>query len=390
MPAIREYIEMLQPDPWREQVGFSADIVAANEMLLNPARSDDERLATINGWMHRNQPCLFGRMAAKLNLISYCILTEGDLLLPDEAIHQKIQDARTRWTRAGFLGQSRALVILAISRRIACAIPDDNVKALALRLASMYLLTDVMPDQVFHDRIWLEVPHQNRTTWEWYAGVNYFSTQGDKRWWHDHRIPAGMGFSVNSVGHLVKSGQLARALSSLSEAMGIDDEALQPHNLTSLTTALELAMKTIANASDATSGKATRLIDLPTDENGKPTSTCPVAISANLQMKDYRQYVGHYHTDFTIPSEYFQQAVARPANVPTHLLDFTYLYKKDIENPAHDTMGTGRAIRQDDLDHALATTGRAQRVIPRETLIANHERLIRALATSNSYPIAGH
>ena len=59
-------------------------------------------------------------------------------------------------------------------------------------------------------------------TWEWLAGVNYFCAQGDRRWWHDHRIPGGMALSVNSVGHLAKAGKISEALASLNKELGVD------------------------------------------------------------------------------------------------------------------------------------------------------------------------
>src|SRR6266498_3609476 len=94
----------------------------------------------------------------------------------------------------------------------------------ALRLCSLYLLQDIVPDQIFHDELWLEKPGRDGTTWQWLAGVNYFCAQGDKRWWEDHRIPGGMAFSVNSVGHMVKSGILAKGMLALEAALAAPPE----------------------------------------------------------------------------------------------------------------------------------------------------------------------
>jgi hypothetical protein len=80
-----------------------------------------------------------------------------------------------------------------------------GVKELALRLCSLYLLEEVAPDRIFLDEIWLEKPGRDATTWRWHAGVNSFRAQGDGRWWQDHLMPGGIAFSVNSVGHMVKS-----------------------------------------------------------------------------------------------------------------------------------------------------------------------------------------
>ena len=381
MPEIRELITSLKPDPWREQAGFTAEVAAANELLFDPAATRDATADVLNAWIHRHQPCLFGRMAAKVGLLSYCILTEADLSRPDEEIGRLIQDARTAWTREGFRGRKSAFVILAISRRLAFAIPDENVKELALRLASLYLLTDVTPDHIFHDRIFLEIPGQNQTAWEWHAGVNYFSAQADKRWWQDHRIPGGMAFSVNSVGHMVKSGLMARAFADFTKTMGAPDEEHTQHKLFAQGTAIELAMRTIGNASEAVSGKATKLLDLPLNDNGQPASRCPVELSDDLRKRDFSQYLGHYHTDFTVPSEYFRPEVERPAELQPHVLDFTYLYKEGPDNPDHETMFRGRQIRADEgLAEQSAILGRERRMFGRETAIAENDRLQRALA----------
>ena len=70
--------------------------------------------------------------------------------------------------------------------------------------------------ECYLERVQLEQPDKQHRTWECPASVNYFSAQGDKRWWQDHRFPAGLAFSVNSVGHMVKSGKLNEAMRSRS------------------------------------------------------------------------------------------------------------------------------------------------------------------------------
>jgi hypothetical protein len=79
-------------------------------------------------------------------------------------------------------------------------------------------------DYAHLEQIYLQKPDARMTTWKWFAGVNYFCAQGDKRWWQDHRIPGGMAFSVNSVGHLVKSGMIAKAMNELDGLTGAPGE----------------------------------------------------------------------------------------------------------------------------------------------------------------------
>jgi len=219
---------------------------------------------------------------------------------------------------------------------------------LAVRICSLYLVEEgaIEPDKIYSDEVFLEKPGLRRTTWKWKAGVNYFSSQGDKRWWHDHRIPGGFAFSVNSVGHMVKSGMLAKAFETLDSIVGGAPEDLVSSPVDSLEKALELAMRTIDLAADAVSGKATELLPLPGHTEQLPLP-CPVKLPPLLQHKNYCEYSGFYHTDFTLPSNYFRADVRRPEGFQRYSLDFTYLFDNAPGNEDFRTMGTGRPIRAD-------------------------------------------
>lgn len=383
--TLLELLFRMEPDPWREQVGFSPEMAAAHERLFVPSFCEQDAIDVLNDWIYRNQPCLFGRMAAKCSFLSYCILTEKDLEQGDEAIRDKIQAARTGWTCEAFNGRKNGLIIAVVSPRVSIALPDESVKRFALRLAFLHLLEEIQPDQAFLDRIWLEKPGPAQATWEWDAGVNYFCAQGDKRWWQDHRIPGGMALSVNSVGHMVKSGILAKSMQALNDAMDTTEEDWSKVNLNSLEKALELAMRTIANASSAVSGPATQLADIPTDASGAPLVPCPTELPAALARKNYCEYLGHYHTDYTIPSEYFLPDVQRPEHLRKHVLDFTYLFHRDLENPDHERMGRGRRIRADEVMLAEGLRSkRLSRAVPKEVMISECSRLIDALETQSA------
>jgi hypothetical protein len=73
-----------------------------------------------------------------------------------------------------------------------------------------------------------------------------------------------------------------------------------------------------------------------------------------LADKNYCEYTGKYHTDITIPSEYFRADVLRPDGLPTHELDFTYLFDKSLDNPDFDRMGHGVPIRETDTPEQAA------------------------------------
>src|SRR5574341_278207 len=260
-PSISRLLEQLKPDPWRAAVGFSEDIATANARLFSQQTSESDKIAILSDWLKKNQPCVFGRIAAKFGFVRYCILTENDLALADDFIEEKIQQGRLQWIRDGYDGQASNFIVLALSSAIASATPDKTVAKLAQKLCSLYLRLDTQFDFIHHDHIFLEKPGPSRTTWRWLAGVNYFCSQGDNRWWHDHRIPGGMAFSVNSVGHFVKSEKVAHLMRLLNEELEIgEDETWKDSKVDSLGKALVLAMQTISNASDSVSGKATQLL----------------------------------------------------------------------------------------------------------------------------------
>jgi hypothetical protein len=367
----------LEPDEWREREPFSEDLHGPLRIVCAEGSPRAERLSAINAWMARRQPCLFGRIAAKSNAITYGLLSESDLRGSDGDIRELIESARLEWTQRGFAGRSSGFVILVASETLARARPSEAVKRIALRLATLYLEREVQSDTIELEEIWLE--KLGAEAWKWPAGVNYFSAQGDRRWWHDHRIPAGMAFSVNSVGHMVKAG-LLRSLGDL-DASELDGEKLHQTQIDSLEKALEMAMRTIHNAADAVSGKATFLVDTILGE-GRPR--CPVDLPRPIQGKDTCEYRGWYHTDYTVPSEYFLEQPDRQKSVQLHNLDFTYLFDDRLDNPDYRLTGKGRRIRAAEMNAAgvsavAVETQKRRRGIPETTRIEDSPRLRRAL-----------
>lgn len=349
MTSISSIIENLVADPWREKEGFSSDIAKASADMFDPVKSDAEIAQVLAQWLEKNQPCLFGRMAAgALNLISYCILTERDLVKSDAAIREKIQKYRLLWKREAFLGRRSAFIILAVSPRILNATPDKTLMALAQRLGFLYLRETIEPDTIYHERLTLEIPAEQTpdkqsACYEWRVGSNVFAAQGDKRWWLDHRIPGGLGFSMNSVGHMARSGALRKMFTQSDDPatptkgkMGID----------SLEAALKFAMMTINGAQPTISGPATCLRKLPPDEYQQLNPKCPFSqMPPKLQSMDYTTYLGWYHTDAVVPSDYFRPDVERPKDVAQKELNFTYLFDDSIENSDFENMGLGGQIR---------------------------------------------
>src|SRR6185437_4477065 len=112
----------------------------------------------INNWIAQFQPCLFGRIAARLGLISYCILSENDLEQSDEVIRDKIQQSRLEWLQNGLRGEKSAFVIVALTRSFTNAQPDEIMKQTAQRLCELYLLQPIDVDQIYLDALELEIP----------------------------------------------------------------------------------------------------------------------------------------------------------------------------------------------------------------------------------------
>lgn len=384
---IAQQLSQLEPDDWRQKVGFSPDIEAANQKLSAPDITEAASVEVLSKWLQGYQPCLFGRIAAKHGVISYCILSETDLRQSDEFIQEKIQTARLAWTREGFEGRKSGFIILAISPLIAYAQPSPAMRELARRLCHLYLETEIKMDHIHLDEIYLQKPGSRLTTWKWQTGVNYFCAQGDGRWWQDHRIPGGMAFSVNSIGHLVKSGIIANAMKELDALTGAPDEIYPVSKVGSLEQALELAMRTIGMASEAVSGRATELLPLPPDCDELPVPKCPVKLSKLVMDKNHCEYRGWYHTDYTLPSEYFQADIERPADLKGHSLDFTYLFHRSLDNPDFKLMGEGHQIRDGITNEQRGRTFHELNDLKlkksvgdeEEVLINSQERLVRSV-----------
>src|ERR1700730_3137855 len=377
---LNDLLAAMEPDPWRRDHAFSSEVGVATRDLLS-AQSDEERSRTLSQWLQKYQPCLFGRLAAKRALLTYCFLTEADFANGDQFVRDKIQSARLDWTRAGYEGRNSGFVLLVVSERLASALPNATVAEFARRLCSLYLVREIQMDQVFHDEIFLEKPGSPRTTWKWLVGANYFSAHADGRWWNDHRIPGGAGFSMNSVGHMVKSELLSRGLQALDEMIGEQVSGRTELKVESLGTALEFLMRTIAMAAETLSGKATELLPIG------DLSSCPFPLPQQLRDKNYREYGGYYHTDFTLPSEYFRDDVSRPMNISQYTLDFTYLFENTVENPDHQMMGLGRRIRE-----VGGPLGKFGGTMPREVAIGDEPLLRSALgeqAGSRTSPTQG-
>lgn len=369
MTSIQDLYGKLAEDPWRAQNAFSPEVQTANDAMLNPSASDKDIETVLSGWLQEHQPCLFGILAARKGAEHFCIIGDPDLARGDDHVRDKIQAARLSWRRRAVRGLSSGFVIAVVTPALTTAAPNDDLLAFARRICSHYLMTDVEVDKICLDDVFLEVSGREQHLLQWRVGVNFFGAQGDGRWWHDHRIPGGIAFSMNSVGHMVKSHILGDAVSQYLKTLDLkEDDEWQPTKVDSLEQALDYAMRTIGRAApNAPSGPATSLVPATKEPRDPP---CPIKLTGRLRGKDHCRYTGWYHTDVTLPSEYFRANVERPRDISARSLDFTYLFDDRLDNPDHHTTMLGVQVRNDeesrlDLARQRSLKGTA-RVLTRE------------------------
>jgi hypothetical protein len=323
--SLDEILDELAPDALRGEVPFSPDMMACHDALFAPGVSRGEMADVVRRWLRKEQPCLFGRMAAG-DRVTYCVLTEADLARGDAHVAQVIREHRIVWRDRARGGSQHGFVILVVSRRVAEAEPGDVLRILAARVCRLYLGVDTM-DEIHFDELFFA--SRDAEALRWPVGVNFFAAAGDRRWWHDHRIPGGIALSMNSVGHM------ARCLAASTTSRDPRDRLVN--------WALPTAMQTIDLPMPHGLARGTRLVphgQCPRDAAGPQ---CPFELTGGKQQHlagfSWNGYWGGYHTDITLPTEYFDRRVERPAGLAEHDLDFTYLHLEGDDDYAAMGMG---------------------------------------------------
>jgi hypothetical protein len=337
--TLDELLGTLPEDAWRRANPFSEQMADCHARLFDVTTSRQEKADALIQWLgSKAQPCLFGRMAAKKNWLSVCILTEGDFIKGDDHVRQIVQESRRTWKQEALSGKRHGFVILAVSRKLAFGEPGGVLKRIALRLCDLYLSQTGLND-IFHDSLDLRIEQgASEKIRRWKVGVNFFAAQADGRWWHDHRIPGGMAFSMNSVGHMARKlvEEAIRVNPRLAERVA----RLPVEQLESW--ALPLAMRTIATASR---GKIPGTWLIPREAasaGGSQTESERQKALNDLTPYNEDRYQGKYHTDQTIPAEYFDPSPDRPLGLVDHDLYFTYLHR--ASDPDYASMGLGQEI----------------------------------------------
>lgn len=314
---IRDLYGRLQEDNFRKSTDFTEEMELAQKVLFSTySRFVDQRDIT-SWWIQRHQSCIFGQIAAAKGLIHYCFITDQDLQRSDQFIGQKIADALLQWKRrsyrptANFSVPAHGFMLMVVSEHVARAAPDNCLLDFANEFLRLLSLDGTGP--VHWQNLYLKEPESDSCL-KFTFTIDYFGAQGDGRWWRDHRVPGGIAFSANSVGHMIwyegwYNGRPKKA-----------------------DWALRLAMETIADSAKTEFGRATWLKSLAKD--GKPVVERlaspfpqPDAVSVKIRGHDWTRYAGFLHTDHSIRPEFFQLS-ASPGGLDfsAHQQDFTYLY----------------------------------------------------------------
>jgi hypothetical protein len=317
--VLQSLLSTLDGDPFRKKRPFSADLITAHQVLLNPHSKPNELNESLRLWLRYKQPCLFGRMAAEDGLF-ICFLTDKDLRKSDSHVRHTIRDARRRWRRRAWRGGKESGFLLAVlSSEIAFANPDRELQKLAHHiqdLAGWPARDDVEGNQIVDEWVYLQNP-KTKSSVKFTFSVDFFASGGDGRWWHDHRIPGGLAFTANSLGHMVRRREWYD-----KKTDGVE-------------WALRNAMNTILQASVTEHGPATWLIDVGPAGPFKDytwSEASPPAETMRLKGKDPGSYLGALHTDHALRQEFFDGSDSPLRKREPWAMDFTYIFDEHSDD----------------------------------------------------------
>ena len=307
-------LDGLDGDEWRKDNPFSPEITVASEVLLNPYARDDERNLAIKAWLFKHQPCVFGQAAAKADNLYITVITEAMISEGDDAVREKLALEKKTWKQWSLEAKGRhGFLVVFATPKLYYAAPNQALKEISEYFRNMFVdarTKDPAGNDVCHEWLYLKRPGNSEFV-KFRVILDYFASAGDKRWWHDHRFPGGIAFTLNSLGHMVRTKEWYENLRNPVEWAG------------------RVAMLTISNAFNHPEfGKATHLLDL---RDGKPfkSQACPFADAAKLperlKGKDWTTYSGSHHTDHSIRAEFFDRHSVPNRDRGDYLLDFSYL-----------------------------------------------------------------
>ena len=371
MTNVTELFARLSGDSWRVSHPFNVDLLQANALLHNDAATEEEKAECLTLWCKAQQPCQFGRVAAKQDRIYFCFLSEQAVSCwNDDEIAEKIAEEKRLWKQRAAFDPSRSahsFVLVVTSLRVALATPDQHLRAFSDRILELAgwgtgSRGARQSNTVASDFLYLKAPNTG-VFYGYQFNLDYFACAGDGRWWHDHRFPGGIAFTANSTGHMVAfrkwyQQKIDRREWALKQAM------LTIHNAT--------PTRGTDEAEPMQQGRATWLRPLDIDGNALVGGVaCPLSkVPRVLEGKDWTRYEGVLHTDHAIREEFFQDREVAPTAAKPYLMDFTYLYDEKQDDFREFTEG-----RQFTADEVFAEIGRPEdwahrgsRSVPSRTL----------------------
>lgn len=346
MPVRRQLAELLldikyrgRPDALRKRRPFSIDMQAAHALLLSPGLSRADKIVQYRRWLSANQPCVFGRRAANNKNVFVCLLEEAEIVrmrVGDDDVRETIQEHRQAWKRYALEGLTSSFVILIVSAALVEKAPGDQLKEICRRVLELYMDLESIPDDTIQSEreyVFLRGGTGRQSEYVRFGTLpNIFAAQGDGRWWHDHRTPAGIMVTSNALGHLINV--TARGTAG---GVGVADYAA----------ALENAMRTIGNAYRPTTAVGRRALPhcpatkLVADEG----AGSPLKQSSPVAQYSAQRYEGFFNTDYLIPSVFFQDA-RDPANIPSYPdLSFGYIWDATSDPVDHKELVVGIPAR---------------------------------------------
>lgn len=283
---VKELMKALVKDPLRKHCDFSNDMRKVHRVLWSPFPDAKDQVRMLRRWLQRFQPCIFGQVAAAQDTMHVCILEDSDLYSSDVEIAARIREDVLNWKRRSLSPvqdhsyPAHGFLLLVASPRIANAEPNAALHALAGRIRALWgvpMETHQVSGEVYWESLYLRDP-KTAEYFKFTFSVDFFAAQGDGRWWQDHRIPGGLAFTANSVGHMKRYRELYENKKDQTEWI------------------LKTAMLTIAGAQGTESGPATWLLSAGDAGPMIPGISCPVDTrefkTGRLAAKDWYPFTG--------------------------------------------------------------------------------------------------
>ncbi|HEY8052652.1 MAG TPA: hypothetical protein VIE42_07580 [Steroidobacteraceae bacterium] len=299
-------------------ISFGEDIDDAHRILLDPAVPVVDKESRLRQWLHRFQPCMFGRLGARDRQgIRYdmCWITRDDVLQGTVHVVTKIQQARREWKERASEGRVHGLLTVFNVIEFAYAMPGPELVELCLLLADLYLVEQapLRADVMYAESIPLK---HSDGSWETLkGGINIFHTSAHGTDNHDRRIPGGIVISMNAPGLLadsfVKSG-------------------LAPDLESAIARVRSFAWASIGNGGIGKPLGRAESCSWHNLDSSRPAGACPMRhrprhVPENFSTSDYSAL---YHTDVLVPSKVMCNAgcdAPRDQREVWSTLDLSYL-----------------------------------------------------------------